>query len=56
MKKLLESFIKKNCKNENQTDFRDKKLIKKKVTNYMSNEKTRITLLTVVLIKKGVII
>ena len=44
--KLLERFIKKNCKNTNQKEFRVEKVINRKGDNYMLNEKTAIILLT----------
>ena len=44
--KLLERFVKKNCKNTNQKEFRVEKVINRKGDNYMLNEKTAIILLT----------
>ena len=45
--KLLERFTKKNCKKQNQKEFRVKKVIKR-----MLNGKVMITVLTVCVIKK----
>ena len=47
VKKLLESFMKKNGKKINQEEFRIKKVINRKGANYMSNGKTMIVLLIV---------
>ena len=41
-KKLLEHFIKTNCKKTNQKEFRIEKVIKRKVINYMLNGKVMI--------------
>ena len=51
-KKLLEGFLKQNCKKTNQEEFRVKKVIKRKGDKLCVNEKAVIILLTVGLIKK----
>ena len=52
VKKLLEHFMKKNCKKKVNTNIRLKKSIKQKETNYMSNGKDMIIHLISGLIKK----
>ena len=52
MKKLREVFMKNNCKRLIKKNLGLKKLLKRKVINYMSNGKDTIILLTVGLIRK----
>ena len=52
VKKLLEPFKKKNCKKSNQNEFRVKKVIQRRLINYMSNGKATMIILAVGLIKK----
>ena len=53
LKKLREVFMKKNCKRLIKKNLGLKKLLKRKVINYMSNGKDTIILLTVGLIRKN---
>ena len=52
VKKLLEHFIKKNYKGLINKNLEQKKLLRKKVINYMSNGKVKIVHLMAGLIKK----
>ena len=52
VKKLLERFTKKNCKNQIKKGLKFKKQSKKKVIKYMLNGKGTLILLTVGLINK----
>ena len=51
IKKLLEHFMKKNCRRLIKKNLEQKKYLGKKVINYMSNEKVMIILLIAGLIK-----
>ena len=52
VKKLLEVFLRKNCKKLIKKNLEQRKYLKEKVINYMSNGKVMIILLIVGLIKK----
>ena len=52
VEKLLEVFMKKNCKKQVKKNLEYKKYLKEKVINYMSNGKDMIIVLIVGLIKK----
>ena len=52
VKKLLEVFMKKSCKRLIKKNLEQKKYLKEKVINYMSNGKGMIIVLIVGLIKK----
>ena len=52
LKKLFEVFMKKNCKKLVKKNLEQKKYLKEKVINYMSNGKDVIIVLIVGLIKK----
>ena len=52
VKKLLEVFMRKNCKKLIKKNLEYTKYLKEKVINYMSNGKAMIILLIVGLIKK----
>ena len=52
VKKLLEHFMKKNCKRLISKNLKRKKSLKEKVINYMSNGKVMIVHLIAGLIKK----
>ena len=51
-KEIIGTFYEKQCQKTNQTEFRIEKLIKKRVINYMSNEKVTIIHLIVELMEK----
>ena len=55
VKKLLEVFIKKNCNELVKKNLEQKKYLKEKVINYMSNGKGIIIYLIVRLIKKDLV-
>ena len=52
VKKLLEAFMKKNCKKLIKNNLEQKKYLKEKTINYMTNGKGMIIVLIVGLIKK----
>ena len=52
VKKLLERFVKNNCKKQIKKGLELKKLSREKLINYMLNGKATIILLTAELIKK----
>ena len=52
VKKLLEAFMKKNCKKLTRQNLEKRRYLRQKVINYMSNGKVMIILLIVGLIKK----
>ena len=52
VKKILEHFMKKNCKKTNQQGFREEKLYKEKEMNYMPNGKDIIIHLIAGLMKR----